>query len=169
MLPPSQIRADQIRPGGGDLGTPGVSRSDLWLDWRVDLFSTGMGSGPTWALITQPSGSTAILVDAGMGAAYFVPDLPGEYGVQLDVNDGGSTSTIGLVVTFDYYGTPITGPYPPSPTPVVPGRPPIPISGYDDVDVVVPAGEWRIYWSNTRNELVLKNGAGDVYPFVMNS
>jgi hypothetical protein len=42
----------------------------------------------TWSITQWPDGSSATLSDAASGTPYFIPDVAGQYTVQLVVNDG---------------------------------------------------------------------------------
>ena len=56
-----------------------------------------------WALLTQPSGSTAALSNATLVNPTFTPDKPGVYEVQLTVNNGSvvsAPSTVGVTVLW---------------------------------------------------------------------
>ena len=61
----------------------------------------------SWSLTSAPSGSSAILSAANSKTPTFIPDLQGEYVVQLIVNDGFSSS-LPVTVTITAAGTKIT-------------------------------------------------------------
>lgn len=45
-----------------------------------------------WTLITKPAGSSAVLAQSGSATPTFVPDMPGDYVIDLVVGEAGGTS-----------------------------------------------------------------------------
>jgi len=58
-----------------------------------------------WTLQTVPSGSTANLVNRDRAEATLTPDVPGEYIINLVVNDGQTSSSTAQVVLTAHQGT----------------------------------------------------------------
>ena len=73
-----------------------------------------------WTLLASPPGSAAVLADPGLVAPTFFADLPGQYVVQLIVNDGTVDSQADTVMTV----TPPTN------------TPPVASAGPDLADIV---------------------------------
>lgn len=82
----TSIQIDQDRPAAPpSLGTPGVSRDDLWLTEHVHLSINDLPPGIVtyyWEFLDLPPGSAADMLDPGTGlvdrtvaAPYFVPDI----------------------------------------------------------------------------------------------
>jgi PKD repeat protein len=62
-----------------------------------------------WVFLVRPDGSTASLTDATSVAPTFIPDLPGDFIVELTVDDGnGGTGTDTLTVSADPIGITIS-------------------------------------------------------------
>jgi hypothetical protein len=91
--------------GGGGLNNPPAasatadagSDSDEVVGFEVIADGSGSsGSGSVeyaWTISSQPSNSNASLEDADTGAPSFIPDLPGEYTLQLEVTSDGENDT----------------------------------------------------------------------------
>ena len=81
----------------------------------------GAALTPTWTLLDQPSGSMASIFDAHGRTPTFIPDVAGDYVVQLTVNDGQATSAP-ATVTVRVGGCGTVPPVAmPSATPATPG------------------------------------------------
>jgi len=59
----------------------------ILLNGNASLF-TGGNSAFSWRLISRPANSLAVLQNANQADAFFIADVPGDYVVQLVVNDG---------------------------------------------------------------------------------
>src|SRR5262249_32664247 len=75
------------------IANPGPNRtvtvnSSVTLDGTLSTDSDGQPLTYAWSLLTKPAGSNAMLSDASSAQPTFVADLPGDYVVQLKVNDG---------------------------------------------------------------------------------
>lgn len=102
----AQFRIDQERPYGMSSGTAGVARRDLWNGNKLDLVSTGTGTGPAWTLLAKPDGSAVAMGGSGSPTAWFVPDRIGSYRVRLCVNANANCSILIARVTLDSTGGP---------------------------------------------------------------
>ncbi|MGE3473092.1 MAG: PKD domain-containing protein, partial [Vicinamibacterales bacterium] len=88
-LPPTaDAGPDQTVPAGSTVPLDGSGSSD----------PEGAPLTVTWTLLTAPAGSTAALSDPADLAPTFVADLPGQYTMQLIVDDGVQASVPDLVV-----------------------------------------------------------------------
>jgi hypothetical protein len=87
---------------GGATNTPPYASAgpDYPVNVNDRVILDGSGSGDEdndaltyrWTLLSKPSASVAVLIDATAVTAVLVPDMPGIYRVQLVVNDGTSDS-----------------------------------------------------------------------------
>jgi hypothetical protein len=99
----AQITIDQ--PSGAGAGTPGESRSDIWLSQQVDLTSSGTGSTYLWEVLDRPPGSTAPLNNPATSVADITPDVAGSYRIRLTVDGGGSGNITTRIVRARYTST----------------------------------------------------------------
>jgi hypothetical protein len=71
------------------------SDSDEVVGFEVTADGAGSSSGVSysWTISSQPENSSASLSDVNTVNPKFIPDLPGEYILQLEVTSGGETET----------------------------------------------------------------------------
>lgn len=69
-----------------------VTDTLITLDGSSSTDDDGDDLSYQWKLQTQPSGSLSILTSSNESTASFTPDLPGNYKVELIVNDGSADS-----------------------------------------------------------------------------
>ncbi len=77
--------APVAQPGSAQTVTVGQT---VTLDGTGSTDSDGQALTYSWSITTKPSGSNAALANAASAKPTFVADLPGDYVVQLIVNDG---------------------------------------------------------------------------------
>jgi hypothetical protein len=104
-MPGAIIVASQTTGAGA--GTPGVSRSDLWVSQAVQL-SVGVGGNTSylWELVAKPPGSASTISGSTAATAGFTPDTVGTYRVRLTTNGGGpgNVQTLALRVRYSSSG-----------------------------------------------------------------
>ncbi|MCG6304582.1 PKD domain-containing protein, partial [Vibrio vulnificus] len=108
-LPTSVLLSDSNLPpfahAGGDLkGTPGQT---VQLDGSSSTDGNGDPLSYRWHIVSQPSGSQAVLVNSTAAQPSFTLDVQGHYVVQLVVNDGYADSAPDTVVITDVNLAPI--------------------------------------------------------------
>jgi hypothetical protein len=99
----AQITIDQ--PSGAGSGTPGESRTDIWLSQQVNLTSSGTGSSYLWELLDQPPGSAAVINNPTLVTADITPDVVGTYRFRLTVDGGGSGNVTIRIMRVRYTST----------------------------------------------------------------
>ncbi|PLX95570.1 MAG: hypothetical protein C0621_03460 [Desulfuromonas sp.] len=80
--------------GCGAVTIDGASSSDL----DGDILSTA------WSFQSRPANSTTLLTASDTLAPSFIPDVEGEYRLQLSVDDGFSIAPVTATVTINVYG-----------------------------------------------------------------
>ncbi|MCU8424966.1 PKD domain-containing protein [Vibrio vulnificus] len=108
-LPTSVLLSDSNLPpvahAGGDLkGTPGQT---VQLDGSSSTDGNGDPLSYRWHIVSQPSGSQAVLANSTAAQPSFTLDVQGHYVVQLVVNDGYADSAPDNVVITDVNLAPI--------------------------------------------------------------
>jgi hypothetical protein len=90
------LNAAPIADAGADQTVP--AGSTVQLDGSASSDPEGAPLTFQWTLVTQPAGATAVLSNPGAVAPTFVADLPGQYTLQLVVDDGAQASAPDFVV-----------------------------------------------------------------------
>ncbi|MGL0817126.1 PKD domain-containing protein [Vibrio vulnificus] len=108
-LPTSVLLSDSNLPpvahAGGDLkGTPGQT---VQLDGSSSTDGNGDPLSYRWHIVSQPSGSQAVLANSTAAQPSFTLDVQGHYVVQLVVNDGYADSAPDTVVITDVNLAPV--------------------------------------------------------------
>ncbi|MCG6450123.1 PKD domain-containing protein [Vibrio parahaemolyticus] len=80
---------------------------DVTLNGSASFDPDGDPLNYTWALNSQPMGSSAVLARVGSPFAVLTPDVEGEYKVDLVVSDGNSSSKVDSVVVSTLNTRPI--------------------------------------------------------------
>jgi RHS repeat-associated protein len=96
-------------PGPNQTVTAGTQ---VTLDGSGSTDSDGLPLSYQWAMLSKPTGSTATLTSANTATTTFTADLPGNYVVQLIVNDGylSSSPATDMISTNDV--APVANPGP---------------------------------------------------------
>jgi len=66
----------------------------------------------SWAFVSVPAGSSAVLTNAATSSPTFTPDVEGGYGIELTINDGGSNSDSETITVHSFDFLPIPFPNP---------------------------------------------------------
>jgi PKD repeat protein len=101
--PVATLEASPAAPGVGTL----VQLSSVVSDADTAAPCSGAESfSYAWSFVAVPAGSSAVLAQASLAAPTFVPDVAGEYALQLDVTDSTGRTTRGarLAVTVSACG-----------------------------------------------------------------
>ena len=97
--PVADAGPDQAVTVGDNVALDGSGSSDLDSDPLTYA----------WIFLARPEGSAAILTGATDVAPTFIPDLPGDYTIELTVDDGnGGTATDTVTITAARIGTTIS-------------------------------------------------------------
>ena len=101
----STINSAPVANAGADATTP--VGATVTLDGSGSSDVDGDALSYHWALISQPPGSTAALINAASVSPQLTPDRPGSYVVQLIVNDGALDSAPDTVVVSTVNSAPV--------------------------------------------------------------
>ena len=99
----SQCRPGSDHPCGGTVNLNGSGSSDV--DGNALTYS--------WSFLSRPGGSLAELFGTDTATPYFTADAPGDYVIQLIVNDGTVNSTPDTVTISTTNSTPVAKAGPP--------------------------------------------------------
>lgn len=85
--------------------------STVTLDGSASMDLTGTGFNTLWSFVSVPEGSTAVIENASSNVASFVPDVQGDYIVDLTISNNLGESSDQVVITALAATVSISGSY----------------------------------------------------------
>jgi len=91
-IDPGFIRDDSLLPATGEFDFPSPDGQFLTISLKI-----------IWSFISLPEGSSAVLSDINAISPSFVADIPGNYAINMEVDDGlQKTTTTVNVIAYDF-------------------------------------------------------------------